>query len=143
MPLSQRIKKSILGALKTLYTIAPMLLAVMGLVGLFQSIVTQEMLQSLFRASPIYDMFIATFVGGVSVGQPFISYIIGGEMLKEGISLYAVSSFILAWVTLGLVQLPLEYSLFGGRFTFVRNLLAFIFAIVVSSFTVITMGLLS
>ncbi len=141
MPLSKRMKKSFIGALKTLYMIAPMLLAVMGLVGLFQTMVTEEMLHSLFSGTPLYDMFVGTLVGGVSVGQPFISYIIGGEFLKDGISLYAVTSFILAWVTLGVVQLPLEYSLFGWRFTFVRNMLAFVFAIVVSFFTVLTLEL--
>jgi len=132
-----RFKEAFLGTLKSLYTIAPMLLAVIGLVGLFQSVVTPEMLHTLFSGKILQDTFIATLIGGVSVGQPFLSYIIGGELLKEGISLYAVSAFILAWVTLGVVQLPLEWSLFGTRFTWVRNLLAFVFAIVIAYATVV------
>jgi len=136
-----RFKEAFLGTLKSLYTIAPMLLAVIGLVGLFQSVVTPEMLQSLFRGEILQDTFIATLIGSVSVGQPFLSYIIGGELLKEGISLYAVSAFILAWVTLGVVQLPLEWSLFGTRFTLVRNLLAFVFAIVIAYATVVILEL--
>lgn len=143
MTLYKRFEKSMIGALKTLYMIAPMLVSIIGLVGLFQTTVTPEMMQSLFGGNTLYDMFIGTVIGGVSVGQPFISYIIGGEMLKEGISLYGVTSFILAWVTLGVVQLPLEYSLFGWRFTMLRNLLAFIFALVVSFCTVFTMEMLA
>ncbi|MEE8588777.1 MAG: permease, partial [Sulfurimonadaceae bacterium] len=68
---------------------------------------------------------------------------IGGELLKEGISLYAVTAFILSFVTLGLVQLPLEYSLFGMRFTVVRNLLALLFALLIAWTTVTTVGLFS
>lgn len=98
-------QKALDNAFKNLYMILPMLLAVIGLVGLFQTFVTPQMLRSLFSGSPLYDTLIGTFTGGVSVGQPFLSYIIGGELLKEGISLYAVTAFIISFVTLGLVNL--------------------------------------
>lgn len=140
-PEQSTFKRALLNAFKTLYTIFPMLLAVIGLVGLFETYVTHEMLHSIFSSSPLQDTFIGTFVGGISVGQPFLSYIIGGELLQEGISLYAVTAFILSFVTLGLIQLPLEYSLFGLRFTIVRNLLAFLSALLISWATVVTIGL--
>ena len=90
-----RFKQAFLSTFKSLCTIMPMLFAVVGLVGLFQAAVSPQMLQSLFSGFPLQDTFIATLIGGVSVGQPFLSYIIGGELLKEGISLYAVTAFIL------------------------------------------------
>lgn len=136
-------KKALANAAGTLYTIFPTLLAVIGLVGLFQTYVTPEMLQSLFTGATLHDTLVGTFAGGVSVGHPFFSYIIGGELLKEGISLYAVTAFILSFVTLGLVQLPLEYSLFGMRFTLVRNLLALLFALLIAWATVATIGVFS
>ncbi len=136
-------KKALINAAKTLYTIFPMLLAVIGLVGLFETYITPEMLQSLFSGSPLYDTMVGTLVGGVSVGQPFLSYIIGGELLEEGISLYAVTAFILSFVTLGVVQLPFEYALFGLRFTLVRNLLSLLFALIIAWATVATIGMFS
>jgi len=142
-PLLTRFKQAFAGTFKSLYSILPMILAVIGLVGLFQTIVTPQMLHSLFSGVPLQDTLIATLVGGVSIGQPFFSYIIGGELLKEGISLYAVTAFILAWVTLGVVQLPLEWVIFGSRFTIVRNLLSFIFAFLITWATVATLGTLS
>ena len=123
-PLTSRLKEAAANALQTLRAIAPMLLAVIGLVGLFEALVTPQMLHALFSGNVADDMLVGTFAGGISVGQPFLSYIIGGELLQEGISLYAVSAFILSFVTLGIVQLPLEAELFGVRFTVVRNLLA-------------------
>lgn len=142
-PLSIRFKQALSGTFKLLYSIMPMLLAVIGLVGLFQATITPQMIHSLFSGSPLQDTLIATLVGGVSVGQPFFSYIIGGELLKEGISLYAVIAFILAWVTLGVVQLPLEWTIFGSRFTIVRNLLSFIFALLIAWATATTLSTLS
>lgn len=123
--------------------ITPMLLAVIGLVGLFETLVTPQMLHSLFTGEPVEDTVIGTVAGGVSVGQPFMSYIIGGELLDEGVSLYAVAAFILSFVTLGVVQLPLEAQLFGLRFTVVRNLLALLFALLISAATVVTLRMIS
>jgi len=141
-PLSTRFKQALIGSFKSLYTILPMLLAVIGLIGLFQTVVTPKMLHAVFNGGVLHDTLAGTLVGGVSVGQPFFSYIIGGELLKEGISLYAVTAFILAWVTLGIVQLPLETALFGSRFTIVRNLLSLIFSLLIAFATVATLGVL-
>lgn len=112
--LSKRSRKALSGSFRSLFALLPMLLAVIGLVRLFQATVTPQMLYTIFNGGVIHDTIAGTLVGGVAVGQPFFSYIIGGELLKEGVSLYAVTAFILAWVTFGIVQLPLEWSLFGG-----------------------------
>lgn len=143
LSLSTRFKQALVGSLKSLYTILPMLFAVIGLIGLFQSVVTPKMLHAVFNGDVLHDTLAGTLVGGVSVGQPFFSYIIGGELIKEGISLYAVTAFILAWVTLGIVQLPLEWGLFGKRFTIVRNVLSFLFAMLIAFATVVTLKVLS
>lgn len=142
-PLSKRFREALTGSLKSLYTILPMLFAVIGLVELFQSVVTPQMLHAVFNGGILHDTLVGALVGAVSVGQPFLSYIIGGELLKEGISLYAVTAFILAWVTLGIVQLPLEWSLFGGRFTIVRNLLSLLFVLLIAFAASATLGALS
>lgn len=137
-----RLKQAFLSALNSLYAILPMLFAIIGLVGLFQAAVTPQMLHSLFSGSPLQDTVIGTLIGAVSIGQPFLSYIIGGELLNEGISLYAVSAFILAWVSIGFIQLPMEWAIFGRRFTLVRNLLSFIFALLIACATTVTLSLL-
>ncbi len=138
-----KLREALKKALRSLYTITPMLLGTIGLVGLFQAFVPPETLHTLFSGTLWSDTLVGTLVGGVSVGQPVISYIIGGELLDEGVSLYAITAFILAWVTLGVVQLPFEASVFGMRFTVVRNLLAFIFAMVTAVAVGVTMGVLS
>ncbi len=141
--MNERLKNIFTGAYYSLRSMAPMLLGVVGLVGLFQTYMTPQMLQSLFSGHTLSDMSIGVVAGGVSVGQPFISYIIGGELLDEGVSMYAVSAFILSFVTLGVVQLPMEWSLFGRRFTLVRNLLALVFAFIVAFLTAFMLQVVS
>ena len=138
-----RLKKASINTDRTLAMVLPMLLAVIGLMGLFEALVTTEMIHSLFQGSAFADTLFGTLTGAISVGQPFLSYAIGGELLNEGVTLYAVTAFILSFVTLGLVQLPLELALFGTRFTLLRNILSFIFALIISILTVTILGFLS
>jgi uncharacterized membrane protein YraQ (UPF0718 family) len=122
---------------------APLLLGVIGLVGLFQIVIKPEMLASLFQGNPLLDSLIGTFTGSVAAGNPIVSYVIGGELLGQGISLYAVSAFILSWVTLGFIQIPAEVEIFGGRFTLYRNILSFIFCIIIAGMTTFTLQIIS
>jgi len=138
-----KLKSTFKNTFKTLYMIAPMLLAVIGLIGLFKTFITPEMLHTLFNGSVLHDMLVGIGLGGVSVGQPFLSYIIGGELLDEGASFYGVTAFILAFVTLGVVQLPMEFSIFGFRFAFLRNLLSLLFSFFLSWAISFTLGVLS
>ncbi len=122
---------------------APLLLGVIGLVGIFQVLVTPEMLASLFGGNLLLDTLIGTVSGAVSAGNPIVSYLIGGELVEQGVSLYAVSAFIISWVTLGFIQLPAEVEVFGGRFTLYRNILSFVFTILIAVATTFTWQVLS
>lgn len=119
-----------------------MLIGIIGVVGIFKVFITPDLLASLFTEKPFYDTFIGLFAGAIAVGQAIISYILGGELLESGVSMYGVTAFILAWVTLGIVQLPLEASVLGIRFTILRNILAFVFTFLVTIATVWTLELL-
>ncbi len=133
------LKKSSLSFL----AMAPLLLGVIGLVGIFQVLVTPEFLASLFRGNILLDTLIGTLSGAISAGNPIVSYLIGGELVDQGISLFAVSAFIISWVTLGFIQLPAEVEIFGGQFTLYRNILAFIFTMFIAVATTLTWQLFS
>jgi len=133
------LQKSIL----SIWAMTPMLLGIIGFVGLFQVLVTPKMLASLFRGNPIVDTLVGTLTGAVAAGNPIVSYLIGGELLGQGISLYAVCAFILSWVTLGFIQLPAEVEVFGGHFALYRNILAFVFTMLIAVLSTFTMQVLS
>ncbi|MBU0472405.1 MAG: hypothetical protein KKF65_07280, partial [Nanoarchaeota archaeon] len=65
-----------------------------------------------------------------------------GELLKQGISLIAVTSFILSWVTVGLVMLPIEMKTLGKKFTIIRNASAFVISLFITFVTVAIYNLL-
>ncbi len=137
--LRQAFLKAVLGFVSML----PMVIAVTGLVALFKSYVTPEMLSRLFGHGRAADIAIGTLTGAVSSGNGALSYVIGEGLLDHGVSVYAVSAFVLAWVTLGFVQLPAEVSVFGLRFTVWRNLLTLLSTVAVSYLAVVTSEILA
>ena len=84
------------------------------------------------------DILCGAGFGSILAGNPINSYVIGGELLEHGVSLFAVTAFIIAWVTVGLVQLPAEMSALGKKFALIRNVLSFVLSIAISIFTVLT-----
>jgi len=126
-------------AIKSFATSLPILFGVILLIGLFKIYVPSKAISSVFTGELFRDTFLGSTVGSISAGNPITSYIIGGELLKEGVSLFAVTAFITAWVTVGIIQLPAEASILGKRFAISRNILSFIFSIIVAIATVLTL----
>jgi uncharacterized membrane protein YraQ (UPF0718 family) len=123
-------------------TITPVITGVLLLISVITTAVPKESYKIIFTGNYLTDPLIGAVFGSVAAGNPITSYIIGGELLKEGVSLIAVTAFILAWVTVGIVQLPAEIVMLGRRFSLMRNLVSFIFSIITAVLTVLTLGVL-
>ncbi len=134
------IKQAIIKAAKALWRSLPILVGVILLVSLVSVIVPKSAFAYLFQNNFIIDSFIGSAIGSILAGSPISSYVFGGELLSQGISLIAVTAFLVSWVTVGIVQLPAESVLLGKRFAIVRNITAFFFAILVAIITVLILG---
>ena len=110
------------------------------LVALVLVVVPKSLYTKIFTGNPIFDPLIGAIFGSFAIGNPITSYIIGGELLKQGVSMVAIISFILTWVTVGIIQLPAESLMLGKRFALIRNLVSFIMAIIISILMVLTLG---
>jgi uncharacterized membrane protein YraQ (UPF0718 family) len=115
----------------------PLVFGTVLLISLITILIPNGFYIKVFTGNIWFDSFLGSLVGSISAGNPIISYILGGEFLKEGISLIAVTAFLVSWVTVGIIQLPAESYLLGKRFALIRNLLSFISAIIVAILTVI------
>jgi len=134
-------KKSIIKASKSLARVSPLILGTILLISLLTTVVPESFYTRFFNKNIIFDSFIGGIIGSISAGTPIISYILGGEMLKQGISLIAVTAFLVAWVTVGLIQLPAESIILGKRFAIWRNLSAFALSIIVAFSTILILNL--
>jgi predicted Fe-Mo cluster-binding NifX family protein len=111
------------------------------LVGLFNAFVSKELLASILSGTPVLDTLWGACVGSILAGNPINSYVIGGELLKHGASLFAVTALIVTWVTVGLVQLPAEIAAMGRKFALMRNAISFVLFTGVAVLTVVVFNL--
>ena len=117
----------------------PTITGILILISLFNTLVPVSSYKLLFRGT-IFDPVVSALLGSVIAGNPVTSYLISGDLLRQGISLLAVTAFLTAWVTVGVVQLPAEIQFLGKKFALIRNLSAFILSLAVAFMTVILMG---
>ena len=110
------------------------------LLSLAFTLIPKSMYGKIFTGNRIIDPLIGAAVGSIAGGNPVTSYIIGGELRLQGISMLAITAFIVAWVTVGMIQLPAEALMLGKRFAFVRNGISFVTALIISIIIVLTLG---
>ena len=119
----------------------PIILGVMLLTGLLVKVVPADSVAHWFGGNDLVDAFLGAAAGSISAGHPLTSYVLGGEFLTQGVSLVAVTAFLISWVTVGSIQLPAEALMLGWRFALLRNLVCFVFSILIAVLTVITLNL--
>jgi len=126
-----------------LLSMFPVIIGVILLVGLFKTFFSQDMIAVLFRGIVFIDGIIGSVIGSIFTGNAITSYIIGHELLVKNVSLFAVTAFIVSWVTVGIVQLPAEMAALGKRFSVLRNVISFLLSFFVASMVTIIIGAIS
>jgi len=127
---------------KGIFNMLPVLLGVVLLIGLVNSLVPESYYHKLFGGNYLINSIIGSGLGSVLAGNPINSYIIGFKLFDLEVGLVAITAFMVAWVTVGVVQLPAESILLGRKFALWRNLISFVFSIVVALLTVFIVNLL-
>lgn len=120
-----KLRIAILKTWKSFSMSIPIIITVLLFISFVQVVLPKEEYSKIFVGNTFLDSFVGATLGSVSLGNPILSYIIGGEMLKDGVSLIAVAAFIISWVSVGITQLPIEAHFFGKKFAIVRNIAAF------------------
>ena len=140
--MNPELKKAVKDSWKAIYNNLPVFVGVILLIGFVNSLLPKTAYAFFFSKNMLLDSFIGASLGSVLAGNPMTSYILAGEFIKSGVALIAATSFIVAWVTVGIVQLPAESMMLGKRFAILRNILSFVFSIIVAITTVFIMGVI-
>jgi len=136
-------KKRLVSSLKKtaggFWRLLPVLAGVLLLASLVVQVIPKLIAMGLFGHDDITDTLVASIIASLSTGQPVVSYILAGELQKAGIDLVAVTAFVTAWVTVGIIPLPAEAVMLGWRFSLWRNLIAFLLSMLIAWLTVATL----
>ena len=115
----------------------PVILGVLLLISLIFTLIPATTLSKVFTGNRFLDPLIGAIVGSSLAGNASTSYIIGGELQQQGVSLLAITAFIISWITVGVVQFPAEALTLNKKFAVIRNLVAFASSIIVALLTVV------
>jgi hypothetical protein len=118
----------------------PIIIGVLLLISLLNAAIPPATYAGIFTGNVLIDPLLGAAFGSMAAGNPITSYIIGGELIAVRVSLTAVTAFILSWVTVGLISLPAEMEILGRRFAVIRNLVSFVFSIVIALLVDLTLA---
>lgn len=136
----KKIKIAFLKTVKGFKQMMPIILSVIMLVSLSIALIPSTFYKIIFTGNNIVDPLIGGALGSISAGNPVVSYIIGGELIAQNVSLTAVIVFMITWVTVGIVQLPAESLMLGKRFAITRNIVSFLMALLISFLIIFTLS---
>jgi predicted Fe-Mo cluster-binding NifX family protein len=112
--------------------LVPVMAGVILLIGLFKTFLSKDMIAAVFSGNVWQDAFWGTCLGSLFTGNAINSYLIGAGLLDQGVTLYGITAFMVAWVCVGLLQLPAEIAALGKGFALARIGLCFCLAMVIS-----------
>jgi len=140
MDLKIKIKNVFKKNLNAFKNILPMFIGIILLINLIKVIFGNNFYKNILTNNTFLNSFILNGLGSIMAGNAMISYIIGQEMLANGIVLFLVLVFILAWVNVGFIQLPAESLILDKKFAITRNIIAFLSNFLVAGITVLILG---
>ena len=122
-----KVKKAFLSTINGLKQNIFIILAILLIISIIQNINIKSFFNLLgnnFISVFIWDIFWSIFAG-----NPINSYILIWGLWNFEKNMIVFSVFLISWVTVWFIQLPAEIHFFGKKFTFLRNIISFILAI--------------
>ncbi len=133
---TDKAKKSIAKGWKQFLNQLPLLIAVFLLVGIFDKFVPKSIVVNLIgKGKGFMSVLRASILGSIIMGPVSSAYPFGAVLLNKGATIAATAVFLDAWVMVGIITLPFEISVFGKKFAIIRNILAFVGAIIIGMVT--------
>ncbi|MDF2614469.1 MAG: hypothetical protein K0S71_2255 [Clostridia bacterium] len=121
-------------AWKSFENIMPQFLAIIFIIGIMLSILTPDQIsQFLGSESGWIGVIIAAVIGSITLIPGFVAFPLAAALLKSGAGYMQIAAFVSTLMMVGIVTIPVEIKYFGKRATIIRNVLAFIFSLIVAA----------
>ena len=109
------------------------ILTIVFAIGLLLTIFTPESIAAFVEKQNILVATIsAALLGTVTLIPAFIAFPLVGTLINGGVGIVPSVAFLTTLTMVGVVTFPLEIKAFGKKFTFIRNGLSFVFAIIIA-----------
>lgn len=126
--MKEKIKKSFLQTLEGFKINIPIIIGILLLVSIIQKFIPESFYQNL--ENNFISAFIADIFGSIFAGNPINSYIIAWGIWNIEQNILIISVFLIAWITVGFIQMPAEIYYFGKKYTILKNITNFVFSLI-------------
>ncbi len=125
--------KALKMALKSTFKMAPAILILLILVGLMMGFFKPETISRLLgEQSGIYGIVLASIAGSILMIPSLIAFPLTASIVDSGASIAVAAAFITTLTMIGFVTLPIEIKIMGRKFTYLRNGLSLVVAVVIA-----------
>lgn len=125
-------KKAIILGLKSFENILPQFLCIIISVGILLSFFTTDTISKILgNSSGFWGIILADIIGAIAMMPTFVAFSLGNTLLLNGAGYSQVGALVSSLVLIGLMTFPLESKYIGKRAALLRNLIAFLFSIIV------------
>lgn len=109
------------------------ILSIIFLIGLLLTLLPpQEIALFVGRQSLLIATFASAALGTITLVPAFIAFPLVGTLVDSGVSAVPAAAFLTTLTMVGIVTFPLEKRAFGIKFALTRNVLSFIFAMIIA-----------
>ena len=117
------------------FNIASQIIGVLLLIGLILVLIPRETINQLMGNSNKWlSTIYGAIIGTITIIPGVIAFPLAKELYDQGAILMALAAFITTLTMVGVATIPIEIKHFGKKFTFIRNIISFGFAIVIALF---------
>ena len=120
-------------AWKSFENIMPQFLSILFIIGIMLAVLDPQTIYMLLgKDSGLRGMTIAAVIGSITLIPGFVAFPLAAAVLKAGAGYGQITMFITTLMMVGVVTLPVEIQFFGRATAIKRNLLALVFAVIIS-----------
>ena len=121
--------------------ILPEFVVILIATGLILAYLSPDVIAALIgEHSGVLGVVLASLVGSITLIPGFIAFPMAALLLQKGAGILPIAAFVSALMMVGVVTFPLERKTFGTRVALTRNLLAFLFSLLVAVVLRVVLG---
>lgn len=109
------------------------IVGILFLIGLILTFIPPEVIKNVLGKSNLFlSTVVSALLGSITLIPAFVAFPLVGSFVDVGASIVPAVAFLTTLTMVGVVTFPLEKQEFGLKFAVTRNILSFIFAIVIA-----------
>lgn len=126
-------KKALSIAFKSIENIMPQFISIIIIVGIILSILDTNTISSIIgKDSGFLGTLFSAIIGSITMMPTFVAFSTADTLLQSGAGYAQVSALVSTLTMVGVLTFSLEAKYIGKRAAFFRNLIAFLFSIIVA-----------